>query len=82
VVQDNQVNNIGLVELRIPSVERQVLVVEEYWIVLDVEPTQQQQPTDQQRGYGNGQNAASQPTPSTGTTNIGGRSASISGQSG
>ncbi|CAF1038237.1 unnamed protein product [Rotaria sp. Silwood1] len=43
---------------------------------------QQQQPTDQQRGYGNGQNAASQPTPSTGTTNIGGRSASISGQSG
>jgi hypothetical protein len=42
----------------------------------------QQQSTDQQRGYGNGQNVASQQAASTGASNTGGRSASTSGPSG
>jgi len=43
---------------------------------------QQQQPTEQQRGYGNGQNVASQQASSASASNIGGRSASTSGQPG
>jgi hypothetical protein len=45
-------------------------------------PPQQQQPTDQQRGYGNGQNVASQQASTTGASNTSSRSASTSGQTG
>jgi hypothetical protein len=46
------------------------------------QPQPQQQSTDQQRSYGNGQNIASQQTSSTGASNNGGRAVSTSGQPG
>ena len=52
------------------------------WQLARSPPQQQQQPTDQQRGYSNGQNVSSQQATSTGASNTGGRSASTSGPSG
>ena len=55
--------------------------VNPHWQLARSPPQQQQQQTDPQRGYGNGQNMASQQASSTGASNTtGGRPASTSGQ--